>query len=96
VTIGSPGADRIVFRTSGSCAYVGAMTHTNAPTNNGFVLCTEAKGAASASNSSSSSSATRTPTSSGTNASSTAKSGAAGLGGSQWWLAAMLAPLVVL
>ncbi|KAK0619576.1 Ribonuclease/ribotoxin [Immersiella caudata] len=89
----SPGPDRVVFRTRGSCDYVGAMTHTNAPTNNGFVLCTEAKGA---SNPSTSSSATNTPTSSGAGASGTSQSGAASWGVSQGlWLGALLAPLVV-
>ncbi|PKS05010.1 hypothetical protein jhhlp_008376 [Lomentospora prolificans] len=39
----SPGADRIVIDPNyqGSCVYSGAMTHTNAPSRNGFVLCTE-------------------------------------------------------
>jgi hypothetical protein len=88
----SPGPDRIVFRTRGSCDYVGAMTHTNAPTNNGFVLCTEAKVATNPSTSSS----TGTLTSSGAGASGTAGSGAASWGVSRGlWLGALLAPLVV-
>ncbi|KAK0653153.1 Ribonuclease/ribotoxin [Cercophora newfieldiana] len=86
----SPGADRIVFHTKPSCAYVGAMTHTDAPTNNGFVLCTEAKGSTSPSPS-----ATKTPTSSSANASSTAESGAVKWRDQGWWLGALLAPLVV-
>ncbi|KAK4142928.1 Ribonuclease/ribotoxin [Dichotomopilus funicola] len=42
----APGADRIVFNPNyqGECVYVGAMTHTNAPTRNGFVECVEASG----------------------------------------------------
>ena len=45
-TTGSPGADRVVFNPSyqGSCVYAGAMTHTDAPTRNGFVECEEATG----------------------------------------------------
>jgi hypothetical protein len=44
--IGSPGADRVVFNPAyqGSCVYVGAMTHTDAPTRNGFVECEEETG----------------------------------------------------
>ncbi|KAK4038595.1 Ribonuclease/ribotoxin [Parachaetomium inaequale] len=40
----APGADRVVFKANyqGSCVYVGAMTHTDAPTRNGFVECVEA------------------------------------------------------
>ncbi|KAF6824605.1 guanyl-specific ribonuclease N1 [Colletotrichum musicola] len=40
----APGADRIVFNPnyqSRGCVYVGTMTHTGAPTRNGFVLCNE-------------------------------------------------------
>ncbi|KAK3291986.1 Ribonuclease/ribotoxin [Chaetomium fimeti] len=42
----SPGADRVVFNPDyeGSCVYVGAMTHTGAPTRNGFVECDEVAG----------------------------------------------------
>ncbi|KAK0498810.1 guanyl-specific ribonuclease C2 [Armillaria luteobubalina] len=36
-TGGSPGADRVVFDNSG--AYCTVMTHTGAPTTNGFVAC---------------------------------------------------------
>ncbi|KAM7206058.1 guanyl-specific ribonuclease F1 [Naviculisporaceae sp. PSN 640] len=37
----SPGADRIVFDPDykNDCVFVGAMTHTDAPTRNGFVPC---------------------------------------------------------
>ncbi|KAK4247605.1 Ribonuclease/ribotoxin [Corynascus novoguineensis] len=37
----APGPDRIVFNPDyrGSCVYAGAMTHTGAPTRNGFVEC---------------------------------------------------------
>lgn len=36
---GSPGPDRIVFANgTNGYAYVGTITHTNASTNNGFVL----------------------------------------------------------
>ncbi|KAL1843454.1 hypothetical protein VTJ49DRAFT_1564 [Mycothermus thermophilus] len=39
----SPGPDRVVFNPNlnGQCLYVGTITHTNAPTTNGFVLCVE-------------------------------------------------------
>ncbi|KAH6847182.1 Ribonuclease/ribotoxin [Chaetomium sp. MPI-CAGE-AT-0009] len=39
----SPGPDRVVFNPDyqGSCVYVGTMTHTDAPTRNGFVECDE-------------------------------------------------------
>ncbi|KAL2268260.1 hypothetical protein VTJ83DRAFT_3106 [Remersonia thermophila] len=41
----SPGPDRVVFnpKLNGECVYVGAITHTDAPTNNGFVPCVESK-----------------------------------------------------
>ncbi|KAK4192355.1 guanyl-specific ribonuclease N1 [Podospora australis] len=41
-TGGNPGADRIIFNPNvkGVCTYIDAMTHTEAPTRNGFVLCT--------------------------------------------------------
>lgn len=41
----APGPDRIVFNPNyqGECVYVGAMTHTGAPTRNGFVECAEAR-----------------------------------------------------
>ncbi|KAK5652009.1 hypothetical protein OQA88_10912 [Cercophora sp. LCS_1] len=84
----SPGPDRIVFKTSGGCAYVGAMTHTDAPTTNGFVPCTEAKA---------SSTATTSPTRSSTAgaASGTSTSGAGELGVQGWMLGSLLvAPLV--
>ena len=42
----NPGADRVVFNPNlnGNCIYVGAMTHTGAEEQNGFVEC-EMKGA---------------------------------------------------
>ncbi len=41
----APGADRIVINPTykGACLYVGAMTHTGASSNNGFVSCSERK-----------------------------------------------------
>ncbi|KAL2163568.1 hypothetical protein VTH06DRAFT_5626 [Thermothelomyces fergusii] len=43
---GNPGPDRVVISPNyqGSCVYVGAMTHTGAPTRNGFVKCQEQQG----------------------------------------------------
>ncbi|KAL2186133.1 Ribonuclease/ribotoxin [Thermothelomyces heterothallicus CBS 203.75] len=40
---GAPGPDRVVINPNyrGSCVYAGAMTHTGAPTRNGFVKCEE-------------------------------------------------------
>ncbi|KAF9876780.1 hypothetical protein CkaCkLH20_05626 [Colletotrichum karsti] len=39
----APGPDRVVFDPDyrGRCVYVGAMTHTGAPSRNGFVACNE-------------------------------------------------------
>lgn len=59
---GSPGADRVVFNPDyqGSCVYAGAMTHTGAPTRNGFVECEETGGSDSGSGTTSSVSPSRT------------------------------------
>ncbi|KAK4226618.1 Ribonuclease/ribotoxin [Podospora fimiseda] len=72
-TGGSPGADRVVFTPNyqGQCVYVGAMTHTGAPTNNGFVSCSEKSAGrpgtgSGSSTSSTTSSATSAPTGSNT------------------------------
>ncbi|KAM7219452.1 guanyl-specific ribonuclease N1 [Rhypophila decipiens] len=94
----SPGADRIVFDPDykNDCVFVGAMTHTDAPTRNGFVACevAELKNVPSTS--------TSAPTATGTGSSSTATgtsgaSSVAGLGanGVLLGLAAWAIPMFV-
>ncbi|KAK1832036.1 Ribonuclease/ribotoxin [Podospora conica] len=99
----SPGADRIVFKPGSSrCEYVGSMTHTGAPTNNGFVLCEEVKGRSTSAAGTSvtrTTSSTRTATADASSAASTSGSAASGMGvGIQGWVmgaVGLMAPLMV-
>ncbi|KAK4129907.1 ribonuclease-domain-containing protein [Trichocladium antarcticum] len=59
----APGADRIVVDPNyqGDCVFVGAMTHTDAPTRNGFVACSVRSSPRPSTSSSGTAAATETP-----------------------------------
>ncbi|KAL2133707.1 hypothetical protein VTI74DRAFT_1883 [Chaetomium olivicolor] len=104
----APGADRVVFNPSykGECVYVGAMTHTDANSRNGFVSCTEKQSSSSSggsgtgnsqtttSNTKTTSSATQTATTAATTSPNAAVGGLASIGG-QGVVAGVLAGLLL-